>query len=371
MRHQPKSQSSFSNRSKSKRTLPVFSIPKVLKDKAILVSRNQGGIGDMLMLTPTIRAIKEQNPGLKLIVTTSPHYGYKAPLFEILKYNPYIDKVVTVDELINYEFTKIYNFGTGKEISIESDPKHPTGHRIEIFAELADIELKDKSTVYVVSEREKLFAKNWIEKNVPEERREILIGIQVKASASKRSWPEEKSLLLAFKLVNSWKDTSVLFFYDGIIKNKNLSYPNIYYLSGLPIRQVATLIKECDIFIGPDSGLLHLAGALKKRIIGLFGSIVPKSRIEYYENAVGVHLNYFCSPCYYKACDQHFSCITEISVDSVLKLAAKSFGREFKREKILVIRMGGIGDLIQLSSSLKALKEENKKRDIYLATLDN
>jgi len=368
-----------------KRSVPTRSLPNRIQfsfhDKskvevkvstpAILAIRQMGGIGDMLMLTPTFRAIKEQNPNLPLVVCTTEKYGGgRGVLFDVLKYNPYVDKVITGNELLNYSFSKAYNFATGQEITVETNPEHPTGNRIDIFAELAGIELKDKSTVYVVSDSDKIIASRWIEKNVPEDRRR-LIGIQVGASTTRRSWPSEKALLLGFITTNAWKDISVLLFYEGIISERLLSYPNLYQLSRIPIREVAALISKCEVFIAPDSGLLHLAGALGVKIIGLFGPTPPGARLTYYQNSSSIYLEYPCSPCWYNLCKKQFRCIEDITVDMVVDKLSMVLGRENPKlmgESILVIRMGGIGDLIMLTPALKAIKKTYPNKYLTLAT---
>lgn len=336
--------------------------------KSILVSRQTGGIGDVLMLTPTIRAIKKAHPETPLIVCTTSGY-LNGVLFEILKHNPWIDKVISVNELFDYKFKKVYNFGTGKEMEIEAK----TGrNRIDIFAELAGIKLRDKQTVYVVTNAEKKWVKTWLKEKIPRERK-CIIGIQVHTTTNKRDWGAEKSLLLAFQIVNTWKDTSVLLFYEGPISERPPDYPNIHCIVGFPIRTVAALINECNCFVAPDSGLLHLAGALKVKIVGVFGSIEPDSRINHYENAKSVCLYYPCAPCWYNACTGHHECMERIPVQSVIQKVGEHLGRllisKRKKNDILVIRRGGIGDLILLSNALRELKQQQSKSDIHLAVL--
>jgi ADP-heptose:LPS heptosyltransferase len=273
-------------------TSNISSASTIKKTKSILVSRQTGGIGDILMLTPTIRAIKKAHPGTPLIVCTTSGY-LNGVLFEILKHNPWIDKVISVNELFDYKFKKVYNFGTGKEMEIESK----TGkNRIDIFAELAGVNLVDKQTVYAITNEEKKWVRTWLKEKIPNERK-CIIGIQVHTTTNKRDWGAEKSLLLAFQIVNTWKDTSVLLFYEGNGSERPPDYPNIHCVVGFPIRTVAALINECSCFVAPDSGLLHLAGALNVNLVGVFGSIEPDSRINYYQNAKSVCLYYPCAPC--------------------------------------------------------------------------
>jgi len=372
MRRQGKKTGSFASRLKPTNTTQLKKTEE--KISAILVSRQSGGIGDLLMITPTIRAIKEANPKSPLIVSVTDHYGVKGVLFDILKHNPYIDKVVGTADLLTYSFNKIYNFNTGKEIPMEMDRSHPTGNRIDIFAELAEVYLKDKKPIYVVTSAEKEWAKNWIQKNISKNKRR-LIGIQVSTSTIRRNWPMEKQWLLAFKLINKYPEASILFFHEGAAPETEV-YPNIFQIEGMPLRWVAALINECELMIVPDSGLLHIAGALGRKIVGIFGPNAPDTRLLYYENSVGVWLSYPCSVqyCWYERCHYGFKCIKEIPVEMVIGKAVDLLEGNIKplvrREKggTLILRMGGVGDLIALSSSIRKYKERHPEEEITLAT---
>ena len=233
MRMSRGSHSSFASRSGNIVTKqpPKDNKPKE-KIKAILVSRTNGGIGDMLMITPAIRQIKKENPNTPLIVNTTRQYGVRGVLFDVLKHNPYIDATVESSELINYDFKKIYNFNTGQEIILETDPNYYTSNRINIFLDLAKLKTDNYKPVYVVTEGEKEWAKKWILKNV-DPHRKTLIGIQIHTSTSKRSWAEEKCILLALSLVNRWNDISVLLFWEGLTKVSTPDYHHTYNLVGM------------------------------------------------------------------------------------------------------------------------------------------
>lgn len=367
MRRTSPSSGSFASRSATIKITPQKKETK--KPQANLLIRNTGGIGDMLMLTPVMRAIKEQTPNLPLIVCTTQKYGAYGTLFDILKNNPYVDKIITTNDLINYDFKKVYNFDSQQELGIEINPDNPYGHRVDIFLGLADLKTENKKVIYNVTPAEQEWARDWIQKNINPKKR-TLIGIQVQATTTKRSWTEEKNLLLAFKILNTWADTSVLFFYEGLIERNPVIYPNIHYLIGLPIRRVAALINECNVMVVPDSGLLHIAGALNKKIVGIFGSTPPVSRVKYYPNATWLYLNYPCGPCWYNVCREQYKCMGDITAEMVMNKIAKQLNRDVQKTKknILVYRMGGVGDLIMLSPSLKALKKFNPKAKLTLAT---
>ena len=62
MRMSRGSRSSFASRSGSLVTKQPPKDNLKRKTRAILVTRNSGGIGDMLMITPVIRQIKKEHP---------------------------------------------------------------------------------------------------------------------------------------------------------------------------------------------------------------------------------------------------------------------------------------------------------------------
>jgi ADP-heptose:LPS heptosyltransferase len=364
------SHSSYASRSGTLVTKQSLKDKPKEKTRAILVTRNTGGIGDMLMITPAIRQIKKEHPNTPLIVNTTKQYGTRGVLFDVLKHNPYVDSVVESSELQNYEFGKIYNFNTQQEIGLETSKDYYTSNRIDIFLDLAKLKTDNYQPVYIVTEGEKEWAKKWIEKNV-DPHRKTLIGIQIHTSTSKRSWVEEKCILLALSLVNKWKDVSVLLFWEGLTKVFAPDYHHTYNLIGMPFRWVAALMNECEALVLPDSGLLHLAGALGKKTVALFGSTPPESRISHYPNATGITMNLACSPCWYERCYEEFKCMCYITVDKVLETLAPILERKIERKavkSIAILRMGGIGDLIMMTPTLRELRRIYPESEITIAT---
>lgn len=64
---------------------------------------------------------------------------------------------------------------------------------------------------------------------------------------------------------------------------------NIQNLTGsAPWERSMGLIYLSDLFIGPDSSGVHLAGAWDKRQIGLYGPFPPEIRMKHYNNATAL-----------------------------------------------------------------------------------
>ena len=111
----------------------------------------------------------------------------------------------------------------------------------------------------------------------------------------------------------------------------------IFGVVGLSLQEVGYLIQEhVDVMIGSDSGLLHLAAALGKPTVWLFGPTDMKTTLEFYSKAVGIHHleDSLCRrPCYYNPkynsfrCHDHYGdCMEDISVLEVMDRVLETLG---------------------------------------------
>jgi heptosyltransferase-2 len=82
------------------------------------------------------------------------------------------------------------------------------------------------------------------------------------------------------------------------------------------------LMAMCDTIISNDSGLMHVAAALDKKLIAIFGSSDPKHTPPMHPNAVIEYLGLECSPCFKRECPLgHLDCLNNIKPESIkLKL---------------------------------------------------
>jgi heptosyltransferase-3 len=94
-------------------------------------------------------------------------------------------------------------------------------------------------------------------------------------------------------------------------------------LSGLPLNELAALLEGASLYIGNDSGPMHVAAALKTPVIGIFGSSDPKRWHPWGVKQRTVWAGLECSPCHGKWCanpDRH-ACLERIEVSTVLEAA--------------------------------------------------
>ncbi|MFC1721522.1 glycosyltransferase family 9 protein [Patescibacteria group bacterium] len=89
------------------------------------------------------------------------------------------------------------------------------------------------------------------------------------------------------------------------------------------IHQSATLIEKSDLFIGNDSGPLHIASTTKTLIIAIFGPTNPVVDGPYKLNGKLLFHETDDSPCYTMNCEGHTPCIENVSIKEVIGEATK------------------------------------------------
>lgn len=149
--------------------------------------------------------------------------------------------------------------------------------------------------------------------------------------AESRTWPEENYVNLVNQITHSYR-AKVIVLGDAIPVGNlsefliNAENPNsISAVGQTTIGQAAALIKFSDIFITNDSGLLHVAIALKKRCVGIFGSTSPKQVVGSIDYCSPVWKGLQCSPCWVHQpihdfnCPYDLECLKSITIEDVMK----------------------------------------------------
>jgi ADP-heptose:LPS heptosyltransferase len=256
----------------------------------ILVTRGVGGIGDLLMMTPGIRALRAMNPQSEIVFAVP---GY---LVALLNGNPHCKVVdIATEGLDVRDFDAWYNLSDCPASRHESRtaPK-VTLSRIELFAEgmgvePSDLECSGRQPVYVVSDDERKFARNFLS----DKGSGPFVAVQLQAADRYRDYPHLETVVKSLS-----EHCDVLVFGDRPFSG--FDYDRVTRVHGLDLRLAFAIVSQCDVVVAPDSSFIHLAGALNLACVALFGPIDGRMRTQDYPRCVTLDAAdiHPCMPCW-------------------------------------------------------------------------
>jgi heptosyltransferase-2 len=83
------------------------------------------------------------------------------------------------------------------------------------------------------------------------------------------------------------------------------------------IADLPALLSECHLFIGNDSGAMHVAAAVGLPIVAVFGPTNPLGTAPVTPRCSVVQQKPYCSPCFLRRCPTDHRCMTTITADMV------------------------------------------------------
>jgi heptosyltransferase-2 len=333
-----------------------------LKNINRLLIRSTNWIGDAVMTTPAIRAIRKNFPDAEISILTKP---WVAPVFES---NPYVNNILIYDdskkhkglcgkmrlakELKKYDFdaaillqnaieAAIITFFAGIPCrigydtdvrgfllthSVKCTPQikkiHQTGYYLGI---LQGIGLKTNGTdldLFVDKKNKELSAE--ILKDFGVSPGDKLVGINPSATfGPAKQWFPQRYADLADRIEKVFGARIIIFGGPGDAdlghKISNIMQSSPVDLCGkTTLKEAIALINMCDLFITNDSGLMHVAAALDTPLLAIFGSTNPVTTGPKGSNSRIVRVPVECSPCLKPQCPKgHLKCMNNIDVDMV------------------------------------------------------
>lgn len=184
-----------------------------------------------------------------------------------------------------------------------------TKHRTDIWCEHAGVTPSSKKPILNLTRDELREGAQWCDENLGEGTR---VGLPLKAMANIRSWPHSDEF--AWDL----KDAGYKVVTIDPIRRVHDSIPA---LIGKQIRFVASVIANLDILVTPDTGILHIAGAVGTPFLGLFGSTIPELRCREYSCRFTIPKRIIpCGGCFYtypclreRDVSRHGECMSRLS----------------------------------------------------------
>jgi len=209
-----------------------------------------------------------------------------------------------------------------KEVGPYSKSQHAIERNLTIIRFLG-YEPNSKLFPINISPGDEQYAKSFLSKNRYNFKKN-LVGISPSAGIKQKMWEPEKFASIANKLIETYdcyiiifgteKDINIAEKIIELIRNKNNV---INAINKTSLKQLCALIKFCSIFIGNDTGPLHIAAALNVPTIGLYGPSNPEQLGPYNKNSTFIWKKLECSPCGTKPNCKNNICMKQITVEEV------------------------------------------------------
>jgi ADP-heptose:LPS heptosyltransferase len=248
-----------------------------------------GGIGDLVHLGVSIREVAKKS-GRKVDVAVAERYA------SVVKHNPNVRKVIHYPTPANvFDQYEVIHW---LEDSVEDETDL---HMADAFLEHCGFD----HTQYEPTEKspELYLPKSIKRKPKPKRKR---VGFQLKASAKCRT-PDPALMAKVMEIYFQEGWDVWIFGAPGEVTTDEKSITNTTQWDKPPsILESASYMQTCDLFIAPDSGLLHIAGALKIPSVGLYGPFPADLRVRYSPYCVAVEAKAPCAPCFWHGRGAHF-----------------------------------------------------------------
>lgn len=259
-------------------------------------------IGDIVLTTPVPRVLKQQLEGPVEI-----HYLTKRQYASLLEHNPHIDVVTSIDEKVfevadylrethfDYVIDLHNNLRSGqvkrltKSLIFKVDKRNaakwlyvqtkremlPIGHIVSRYIDtVAALGAEDdgKGLDFFIPENEKVDLQQ-----LPEAFRNEYVAYAIGGTFQGKVLPTEKIIALSRKikkplvLLGGPEDAAAG---DEIVAKSTATVFNA--CGKFSLLQSASLLEQAESVIAHDTGLMHIAAALKKRLISLWFATTPE-----------------------------------------------------------------------------------------------
>jgi|GEM_PF-4040146 len=288
--------------------------------KKILIIQ-AGGIGDLIMLTPAISAVKKNFPQAQMDVFVGPTPAAK----EVLEGSAIISNVFSFDFLKASFFKKIkFIVGLRKEkydLAIVASGTNPfrgsvlallVGAKIRVgeyrsskmnfynrktkldgnmHKIVANLKLLESLGIragdpapapfFAVRDEDRKFVDEFIVKNNLQGK--VLVGFfpVVGSRQQFKSWPVESFIELGRMVLENFPGSAIIILgspteNDLCLKIRDGIGNNSAFVANYSLKKAAALIDRCKVCVSADGGLGHVASTTKTELIAIFGPTIQK-----------------------------------------------------------------------------------------------
>ena len=334
--------------------------------RRILIVRTDR-IGDVLLSTPVIKALRDAYPNAYIAMMVGPAAR------DIVEGNPYLDEAVVYDkdgrhktwmESVRFARTlkkkkfdlavilhptnrvHLVTFlaGIPKRVGYDRKmgflltdrlshtkqlgEKHELEYSLDIVRYLG-IEPQDKNLFMPLRPESEEWASEFFTKEGIEET-DRLLAVHPGASCPSKIWPSERFAETADRLADKYRLKIILIAGPkdiGLVQNviKNLRHPAIDLSGKTSVSQLASILKRCQLLISNDSGPVHIASGVGIPVISIFGrnqnGLSPTRWGPRGKKDRVLHREVGCRECLAHKCGKGFACLKAITAQEVTQVA--------------------------------------------------
>jgi len=147
----------------------------------------------------------------------------------------------------------------------------------------------------------------------------LRIAVAAGASyGSAKCWPPER-FAEALNQMRRERDADVILFgtpAEAVVAAAiagALGQPALDLTGNTLIGELPALLKCCSVFLGNDSGAMHVAAAVGLPVVAVFGPTDPDGTAPVTRRCTVVQQKPYCSPCFLRCCPTDHRCMTAIS----------------------------------------------------------
>jgi heptosyltransferase-2 len=335
-----------------------------------ILIRATNWVGDAIMVLPSLRAVRKRFPDAEIAIVTRPYvadiYRDQEMCNQIIPYDPksmhagFSGREQLAAELRTQKFDvalllqnafdaawlawrakipeRIGYARDGRSFLLTKAVTLPRPGEIPAHEKFYYLELLRRAG-WLDAVQDQTF----IELHVPEEKRRsadeflrnsgarsgaLRLAIGAGASyGSAKCWPPSRFADVANRL-QSEADADIILFgtaaetsVSTAISAEMLRRP-IDLTGKTAIVDLPALLSQCHLFIGNDSGAMHVAAAVGLPVVAVFGPTDPGGTSPVTPRCSIVQQKPYCSPCFLRRCPTDHRCMTAITAD-VVTAAAK------------------------------------------------
>jgi len=324
-----------------------------------ILIRATNWVGDAVMALPALRAVRAQFPQAKITILARPYVAFLYKDQQVCNNLVYLDsKHDMADEIRAQKFDAAlllqnafeaawftWRAGVPERIGYARDGRSffltkavpvPKPGEIPAHEQYYYLELLRRAGWL-----DSLPSESLISLNVPEENRQraeafllsydvrpesLRIAIGAGASyGSAKCWPPDRFAELASRLQEKEARAKVDVILFGTPTEVPVSsaiaagmrLPPIDLTGKTSINDLPGLLSRCHLFIGNDSGAMHVAAAVGLPVVAVFGPTDPFGTAPVTPRCSIVQEKPYCSPCFLRRCPTDHRCMTRVTPEAV------------------------------------------------------